>query len=348
MARNFGIAVLNQMINESFVRCPSTVNCQVGDVCGWSGKLNELDAHLALCQYVMVQCTAPACKEKFQKKHQARHEAKCQFCQKECEFCNRVYLGTDLKAHQSQCGMRHVPCTNFCEKLVPYVELEYHLINECVKQPIPCPLFNMEMCSKNCDGKIERGRLNEHLGSVRGRAGDAIQKLSQEVVDLTARIETDTRDTTFLRLQHSLLKLTNATLTSGYHNHDGPPPYRALTTWVNRDLELPGDLEAIELLDKQLQTKFDFAKLLCSVHHVDFEYYNKDFNLDKPFNAESGERMLLPGITASIHVEREHDKMIKFYGKLTGYDGDYDCVTTLLRIGKGKPFRGESKVLGGM
>eukprot|EP01034_Spumella_vulgaris_P025599 gene25599-32071_t len=335
------------------MRCFTTLNDRSNSQCNWTGTLAEALRHEKTCDYKLVKCQYPDCRAMVRAQDLPHHEKNCQFNGVSCNFCSRLFEPSNIIAHRSQCGMRTVPCTNFCGLQIPYMELDYHCERECAKQPVQCPVSYLGIC-KDCEGKIPR---DEELGHIRlskapkeellSRMFHKVTELTKDNEDVTHKLDECVKENAYISLQNVVYKLAQEHTLLGY---DKPGvPFTALASWVN-DLDIAHDMETIDLLNAQLRTSTDPAGNKCFVQHVEFEFHHKELvNPTFVFSVASPEKTLTAGgITASVHVERaSNDRMVKFYGKVQGYEGEYECATTLLRLGSGKPFQAMSRVHSG-
>jgi hypothetical protein len=232
------------------------------------------------------------------------------------------------------------------------MELDFHCVNNCAKQPVDCPISYLGIC-KECEGRVPRDEVNGHIRLYKGPANvvsllfEKISSLTRDQEDVTHKLDECVKENAYISLQNVVYKLAQEYTLLGY-NTTNQVPFTALASWVN-DLEIAHDMETIDLLNAQLRTSTDPTGKKCVVQHVEFEYFHKELaNPSREFCTSSVEKTLAPGITASVHVERaSNDRMVKFYSKVMGYEGEYECATTLLRPGSGKPFQAMSRVHSG-
>ena len=132
--------------------------------CEWTGKLEDLEAHLDVntgdCEYVDVECPNESCNERFQKYDLSSHLS--YYCPKReytCQFCG--FKGSYSVVHGNhgpQCRSYSVPCPNTCgEQAIERGSLDVHL-PECSVAKVECE-FNYA----GCETKLSRQDMERHM-----------------------------------------------------------------------------------------------------------------------------------------------------------------------------------------
>ena len=140
------------------------VHCTMKDRgCQWTGKLEQLDAHLDVetgdCEYVDIECPEK-CGQQIQKCQLDTHIAnECPMRDFVCMYCGfKATYNIVSNKHWPECQNYPVPCPNRCD--IGAVErnlLEDHL-NMCSLQVVECD-FSYTGCNK----KLQRQDMEKHV-----------------------------------------------------------------------------------------------------------------------------------------------------------------------------------------
>ena len=115
---------LNDVIGEFKVQCYSKLQLNIAVSsnqqakkktkllsCSWSGELNELAAHMVVCQYAKTVCPF-GCGSEFPKYIAESHEISCEFRPEDCMYCFELFPRNQLETHRSSCCMKPVDSLN--------------------------------------------------------------------------------------------------------------------------------------------------------------------------------------------------------------------------------------------
>ena len=148
--------------------------CCINKGCRWSGKLEDLSAHLNYrekkdlfrryegCDYTEIKCKHDACHYQYlERKSLKEHEEKCRHRPYKCPYCS-VHNDTFAQVEEhynTTCSKFPVPCSNedHVDFKVERGQLKNHLDNECPFQPIAC-----EFEWAGCNDRPKRKDTDEH------------------------------------------------------------------------------------------------------------------------------------------------------------------------------------------
>ena len=149
------------------------VHC-INKGCRWSGKLEDLSAHLNYrekkdllrryegCDYTEIKCKHDTCHNQYlERKSLKEHEEKCKHRPYTCPYC-WIYSDTfaQVELHYNTiCSKFPVPCSNegHVNFKIERGKLKNHLDNECPFQPIEC-----EFKWAGCNDRPKRKDTDEH------------------------------------------------------------------------------------------------------------------------------------------------------------------------------------------
>ena len=149
------------------------VRC-INEGCSWSGKLEDLSAHLNYrekkdvfrryegCDYTEIKCKHDACHYQYLERRSLKdHEEKCRHQPYTCPYC-WIYSDTFVQVelhYNTICSKFPVPCSNegHVDFKIERGKLKNHLDNECPFQPIEC-----EFKWAGCNDKPKRKDTDEH------------------------------------------------------------------------------------------------------------------------------------------------------------------------------------------
>ena len=135
-------------------------------VCDWSGRLSELEAHRNECDYVVRKCRyhINGCLENDAGKRIKLHESECDYAPAVCDACGKKYTKRSLETHKkTKCPKFVIECPNACtdaqsgEKTrLARQELCQHE-RVCPFAIIPCPFSKF-----GCEYMCTRTELEDH------------------------------------------------------------------------------------------------------------------------------------------------------------------------------------------
>ena len=114
--------------------------------CGWIGELGYLERHLNFdptedrqlegCLFARIHCLY--CSELFERSEIEKHQRdKCVKREFQCKYCAYVSTYEDVTSiHQANCMYYPVHCPNKCGETLPRLDIESHVANQCLLQPI--------------------------------------------------------------------------------------------------------------------------------------------------------------------------------------------------------------------
>lgn len=137
--------IVNRLISTLRVRCctaiveedendmaPKKQRQEVVDlttVCDWMGCLGDLDRHVELCAYVVVNCQYNGCSLTFPRRYTQTHETICEWRENSCPLgCGQRFPIVSLLQHQNDmCSNRMSVCLNVgCEAQVMSKDMLLH------------------------------------------------------------------------------------------------------------------------------------------------------------------------------------------------------------------------------
>ncbi|XP_011408422.2 PREDICTED: TNF receptor-associated factor 5-like [Amphimedon queenslandica] len=244
--------------------------------CSWSGKLEELSAHLNYrekkdlyrryegCSYTEIRCKHDSCFSFFY--HERRllkaHEDNCKHRPATCAYCY-IFKGTFEKVedHHKTCGMFPVPCTNKDHQdfTIRRKNLQHHLDTDCPFQPIDCQ-FKWAGCNDRPKRKDERqhnaASLQDHLLLLAGAC---------------SQLKKDNED-----LREQLNQLTKARVEKLDHTVHGDLP---VTGDENNPVHVKADGQPVPFFSDNYKYKMSvkFGKVRSATHF--FTSYNIEFKV---------------------------------------------------------------------
>ena len=134
-----------------------------GKGCGWSGRLEELDAHLDIengdCEFADIPCPLK-CHQKITRKNIAHHVAnKCVQRDYICPYCPfRATYQVISETHWPECGYYPLPCPNRCGVTCERSVMGLHINKICPLEEIDCSFKHT-----GCDAKFRREEEEQHM-----------------------------------------------------------------------------------------------------------------------------------------------------------------------------------------
>ena len=127
--------------------------------CDWSGILDEYDAHVAECGFVVVDCPSDGCTDKILKKFLHEHlSLACRRRLVECPVCKEKVINEEMQSHPAKCPDVEIKCTNIGCSTKIYRRQQVAHENVCSKAVISCPYSVV-----GCDYPMYRKDLQKHL-----------------------------------------------------------------------------------------------------------------------------------------------------------------------------------------
>jgi len=142
--------VLRDIINDLPVKCFKGIDSK----CSWVGKVEALEAHVALCEFVNVTCSITDCDVIKRRGKMSKHEAVCSHGIVRCSLCRAKMKRSTLDNHMSSCPNRIVSCVNVgCDEKVPLNKMANHR-GECPYEVVACPLLEVMQCPHRCTRRL--------------------------------------------------------------------------------------------------------------------------------------------------------------------------------------------------
>eukprot|EP01038_Epipyxis_sp_PR26KG_P016043 gene16043-21778_t len=163
------ISSSNENVSSSENRSDLIINDQSFG-CEWIGTADQLSYHLKYeCSYKLTTCKHINCPSVVHQKLLDKHLMECDYRPVECDYCNTSMKVIDLISHYKICNKMPMLCINNCNTLLPRNEIVSHMKNDCLLEPIQCPLYHFmssngsNSCKKDCKGYVLRKDLNDHI-----------------------------------------------------------------------------------------------------------------------------------------------------------------------------------------
>ena len=167
-------------------------------ICGWRGKINDLETHTSECPYITVPCTCVGCEKTVPRGELGGHEAACEHRQVACaNGCGALVKVCDLEAHKSSiCPRRPSLCPNAgCGATLPHDELQTHRDEQCQQEEVACPHAESLGCEHRCarcDMATHRADGQAHIQAMMGVVA-SLQKTAQEQQTKMQQLETENK-----------------------------------------------------------------------------------------------------------------------------------------------------------
>jgi hypothetical protein len=164
--------------------------------CGWRGHLPNLEAHLAECPTVEVQCSLGCGKHVIKTQLSTHVSSQCPNRPTQCHHCKTSVPIQNLESHYQSCEEVPVDC-DYCSKhLSSRKQLESHLESECTEYQIRCPMSSTTLC----DFQAKRPEMSDHMqkhtiqfAELLMTAMRKIDSLEEKVTSLTEGCREDKR-----------------------------------------------------------------------------------------------------------------------------------------------------------
>ena len=151
--------------------------------CCWTGKLLELEAHVAQCDFTPVPCpnATNGCDKLFRKYLLPNHEISCSFRVILCRICDISMPFHELSQHEATvCSGAVTKCPKGCGKQIIRKDLSDHVQSDCELAQIDC-LFRPH----GCLAAVVRRDADQHQLSAahihNQLVSDTVLKLKREV-----------------------------------------------------------------------------------------------------------------------------------------------------------------------
>lgn len=124
--------------------------------CKWTGKLQNLQAHLSKCHFSERDCPNK-CGIRVRTSKLADHlEFDCVKRIVTCDFCEKDFSGEQMEDHEGNCPQESVHCENKCGAKMLRKYIDRHVNGDCPKKAAKC-----QHCSKDFNHDI----LQTHYGN---------------------------------------------------------------------------------------------------------------------------------------------------------------------------------------
>ena len=145
--------------------------------CTWSGKYDDLRAHLDVCEYELIDCSNDGCVDKIERHEIDDHRQVCAHRTIMCGHCNATIKATAMNNHLQQCPSIAVTCEcgfNSRRQLIAG-----HREKDCPMTEIECEVIG-------CNAKIMRRDYEKHQDEA---AKHHVRLLSATVKQLSNLVE---------------------------------------------------------------------------------------------------------------------------------------------------------------
>jgi len=319
--------ICKQVIHERKVKCPTTLANQTEglNVCDWTGKFKEVDAHHAQCGFGLTACGNDGCGMHIAKNSVAAHDVDCEFKLLSCDLCTQVTKRRSQAEHlTSSCPRRRVDCPNACGATIPFEEIKKHR-KICSLELTICPnKWTREGCVPRCPGRFHRKDIEVHFCS------NEIKLTALK--NYAAKIECLEVEKEFLQEENKSLKRKADKLKADVECHD-----------LMRSWEKLGDSDINEAMETQLQQKKSRLGEVWTTHHIAHEFTDVDFTGSEDEDEEncgvleSTMQYLIDNVKGCIKLIRNEDDDIGCYLRLEGFRGSAEFTITVFRIDRGLP-----------
>ncbi|EGC37173.1 hypothetical protein DICPUDRAFT_30722 [Dictyostelium purpureum] len=125
-------------------------------------KLEELDNHIEICGFRFVKCGyhKKGCKDKIRYNENEIHISECEYQTSKCTHCSNVYLLKTIQQHYLECHSMLIECKE-CNEKIKRGEMNNHLDKECQEVIIPCKFSQF-----GCNDKIKKRKFENHLDQI--------------------------------------------------------------------------------------------------------------------------------------------------------------------------------------
>lgn len=189
---------------------------QALDCCDWTGCLDGLEAHMAVCDFDLIGCDFEGCMKRVERRNIKDHKLSCPKRPVQCELCwKRFPPSTDLTEHKSVCPRRGVTCPNAeCGEEIEFEDLEEHRA-ECLMEEIDCTLKPLMGCSFRCLRQHMVTHVNDtsiHFAGLAKALADTLKQLKQGKASVSYKmaipdfdVNEEYQSPTFLAFGHTFL-----------------------------------------------------------------------------------------------------------------------------------------------
>jgi hypothetical protein len=203
--------------------CPTSDNADATSTsgsCNWFGKLKDLDAHIAICQFVEAACSA----------------------------CGLMVKFSCAKDHKELCPKRSVSCPNGCSEAIVFDQLPSHGAR-CLLEVVDCHWKGLAGCKHRCIKSKMPAHINDapiHFAGITTKLLEMSQGIEalkvenaalkseylQKVTQLEADSATLKADNLQFREKFTLLEVNNATASAENVHHHNVTPLEVRNTYL--------------------------------------------------------------------------------------------------------------------
>ena len=169
---------IRDLVGKLGIKCPLLRDC------GWTGRLNEADGHLFVCESSLIGCLL-GCEGVVKRCEMDAHTNNdCLLRKVECGFCEEVLTFGELEDHLVTCPSQPISCE--CGNEFQRCKQEVHIENECPLAVVECPYAKY-----NCAvGEMFRKDLLEHKKEFFIEHQDLLQsRFEEENYDLREKLK---------------------------------------------------------------------------------------------------------------------------------------------------------------
>lgn len=150
------------------------------ELCAWTGKVADFDAHCSVCEFneEPAKCPNEGCDAFILNRQRADHLQECTHRQVPCAHCTAIFVYHQLEAHEEACPERIVPCPNSCCSSGEVVAIKQKDIPPHLEQ---CPLKPIDCRYKGigCTVKLPRNDMAAHEQDATLHLDLAVRELDQ-------------------------------------------------------------------------------------------------------------------------------------------------------------------------
>ena len=169
---------IRELVGKLGIKCPLLRDC------GWTGRLDEAEEHLLICESSLIGCPL-GCESVIKRCEMNAHtNDECLLRKVECEFCAEVLTFGELEDHSETCPSQPIRCE--CGNEFQRCKQEVHIENECPLAEVECP-YARYSCGI---GKMFRRDLLEHKKAFYIEHQDLLQsRFEEESYDLREKLK---------------------------------------------------------------------------------------------------------------------------------------------------------------
>jgi hypothetical protein len=145
--------------------------------CSWTGKYDDLRAHLNVCEYEVIDCSNDGCVDKLERREIETHRQVCNHRIAQCDHCNADIKATAMPDHLQRCPSIQVTCE--CNVICTRQSIAGHRERDCPLTEVPCEVIG-------CNVKVMRKDYAKHGNEA---AQEHVRLLSATVQTLANLVE---------------------------------------------------------------------------------------------------------------------------------------------------------------